>query len=400
MVKKSIVLFGTGLEAEKFYCNYQNQYEIEFAIDNYRNNKKYHKLNVYTLDEVKGFLLNKYIVVASLENRYEEIKQLLKECGLVEFKNFVFVKWFDKKIAMLYGNCHIGAIEKMLNNNQQFTRTYATRFFCLNEGLTNQKYPTLEDVQSADLIICHDVQKGNKLNAPDYEWIKEHSRKDCRVIVIPNIWGINFIWPQVKIDRRTFEELSRENHIKNTAISEIESRSTEEQQRIWRVTGGLIGHHDKFIEDNISLDIDDLIQRVKYENIWGEDVIKELFNNGLLKLKSREEKCDVKISEYIKRNIGNMQLFYDEGHPHENLLREKTRQILKIINIFPDSKSLNVIANIDAEELFVYGCVKKALHMEWEQDYIRVNNSTYTLEGHALNLYEFVYAYKAWMYTK
>lgn len=399
-MKKSIVLFGTGLEAEKFYCNYRNQYEIEFAIDNYRNSKKYHELDVYTLDEIKECLSRKYIVVAAVESRYKEIRQLLKQHGLVEFKNFIFVKWFNRKIVLLYGNCHIGAIEKMLNNNQEFVRTYTTRFFCLNEGLKNQFYPEIEDIQNADIIICHDIQKENKLHAPDVEWIKEQAKEDCKVIVVPNIWGINFIWPQVKIDRKKFEDKSRKKHINIKSINEIESRSNEEKQRIWRVTGGLIGHHDSFIEQNISLDVNEIVLKIRNECIWNEDEIKELFNRGILKLRDREEKCDVKISEYIKSNIGKMQLFYDEGHPHENLLREKTRQILKILKITPNRASLNVIANLDSEELFVYGCVKKALNMNWKQDYIRMNNAIYTLEGHAMSLPDFVYAYKAWMYIE
>lgn len=47
-------------------------------------------------------------------------------------------------------------------------------------------------------------------------------------------------------------------------------------------------------------------------------------------------------------------------------------------------------------EVFIYGCVKKALKLNYEQRYIRLCQNECTLHGHALNLCEYIQEYIAW----
>lgn len=47
-------------------------------------------------------------------------------------------------------------------------------------------------------------------------------------------------------------------------------------------------------------------------------------------------------------------------------------------------------------EMFIYGCVKRALNLRFEQKYIRVGASHYTLQGKPLSLQEWIKDCKKW----
>lgn len=127
-----------------------------------------------------------------------------------------------------------------------------------------------------------------------------------------------------------------------------------------------------------------------------EEYILDHFNKAIEKLKEREKECDVKISDYLEEKNCELQLFYDEGHPHEILLFEIGRRALNILKL-PIQGEEKVMIDLDSVELFVYGCVRKALGMKWEQEYIRCKNPCYTLDGHGITLDEFIDTYKAWI---
>lgn len=67
------------------------------------------------------------------------------------------------------------------------------------------------------------------------------------------------------------------------------------------------------------------------------------FKHGIDILKSKEEVCDVKISDFIINNYKKYNLFTMPNHPTKYVFKEMTKQILKIINNNFDENYINMI---------------------------------------------------------
>lgn len=81
---KKIVLYGTGLEGEKFYSRISNPNGISYCIDK-RNHRYFHNKYVYSLDEKIDELKECYTVIAAAYQTFLEIRDTLIENGLNEF---------------------------------------------------------------------------------------------------------------------------------------------------------------------------------------------------------------------------------------------------------------------------------------------------------------------------
>lgn len=128
--------------------------------------------------------------------------------------------------------------------------------------------------------------------------------------------------------------------------------------------------------------------------------MQKIFEEEMQKLIEREKYCDISISDYIADNFQSKQLFYEPNHPTNELIMEKGRRILKLLNIEID-ESVPIARALDGSELFIYGCVKKALGMTFEQKYVRKTEyQMYTLRGRPMDLEEYVENYIKWACEK
>ncbi len=76
-IDKPIVIYGTGIEAEKFYYRYKEEYEIVFCIDDNRD-KRFHGMPVYPLSKVIDKVEDYFIVVAVGHAEYGKVKRLFQ----------------------------------------------------------------------------------------------------------------------------------------------------------------------------------------------------------------------------------------------------------------------------------------------------------------------------------
>ena len=112
----------------------------------------------------------------------------------------------------------------------------------------------------------------------------------------------------------------------------------------------------------------------------------------------REGLCDISISDYICENYQSIQTFYEPHHPSIDVISEMGRRILNILKMENQVRVPLTIAN-DGGEIPVYGCVRRALKMKYENLYIRNYSHQYTLHGRALSISEYVEEYIAWHYS-
>lgn len=190
-MKKRIAIYGVGLEAEKFYWNNSDKYEIAYAIDR-TPRSCFHGIKVYSVDYVVKNLPRVFIIVTAGRWTYREIRKNLKEFGLVEFKDFIWCEFVNREMVVLYGNCHMIAIEDYLMNNPHFCKKYVVKRFCVTEEL-----PDREELQNCRILISQDVNERNKLGVFSAEEVFGMASESCTKILIPNLYGCNLFFPQM-----------------------------------------------------------------------------------------------------------------------------------------------------------------------------------------------------------
>ena len=130
MVRRCINIFGCGEIAVKFYNNHKEYIQIGYAIS---NNKKE---NIFSPEEGLEYKVKRpeirkehedLIIICS--NDYDNIAEQLMLLGYQPFKDFIDyqladILWSGKKIALLYGICHLRGISECLRQSKDFTEKY------------------------------------------------------------------------------------------------------------------------------------------------------------------------------------------------------------------------------------------------------------------------------------
>ena len=169
---KKIAVYGAGLEGEKFYCRYRDKYDIQYFIDK-NNNRTFHGIQVYSLEQVESRIGEYYIVVALGMHIYPQIKSMLEENGLTEFNDFCQAEFLDRELAILYGNCHMRVFEKYFRRNPCF-------------------------MENCGLLISYDIREENSFGVPSYERLRQKVKSTCRCVKVPNLLcSFNSFFPQI-----------------------------------------------------------------------------------------------------------------------------------------------------------------------------------------------------------
>lgn len=381
---KHVVIYGAGFEAERFLCLKEKELDVEFFIDRIAN-RTFHGKQVFAIEEVQK-LHKKKILVAANEKSYREISSILESKGLVEFYDFISIHYYDKQFAILYGNCHINVIAKYLDQQIEFSKKYFLRVFYVGA----KEVPNENELKHCDVFIGQDIRTNNELGMPDMNSLVKKTR-ECNVITIPNLYGYKFFWPQVTERFDNIDNL----HLGNDRIPEKDLNNLSYAAR--GPVRWMIGWHDKYIERALEkgIDIDEIIDNCLYKDVFQPEEIRSVFLEAINKLIEREKDCDVKISDYILENYRNEELFYDPAHPTNILLKEKTRRILNKLNIY-DIEFDECEMKLDSSEIFIYGCVRKALGLNYNKRYIKHFEKRGTLWGRSISVEEYIRQYKLW----
>lgn len=398
---KDIILYGAGVEGEKFYWAYRGYFRILFCVDRICH-RKFHGIPVFDFNEVFRELQKKknFIVVAAKENAYGEISASLQNIGLKEFKDYVEVGNIERKLAVLYGNCHMGIIKEYLETNPVFVREYKIRYYFLQK----EKIPD-EVLEYCELLIVQDIQEENKYQFLCADQLCNKVNDKCICIKIPNLFGMNIYFPQFKKNRGNYccgmaryEIFQR--HVNQNAVVMYDNKSRGEFADVIRVLDfdGGDENIDRLVLENKS--VKEIADFIENGEVYEDKFILKNLEKEINKLMEREKKCDIEISDYILQNYKTKQLFYEPKHPANVLIIEKGRRILNLLKIEID-ESIPVKNVLDGGELFIYGCVKRALGITFKQKYVKkVNYLRYTLKGRPMDLEEYIENYIKWTCEK
>ncbi len=391
---EKIILYGTGLEGEKFYCKYSCDFHIVYCLDQ-RRRQKFHNKEVFRLEE-KIEEINKYhIMIAAGFPAYKEIRKHLIDIGLKEYRDFTHTYAIGKKIAFIYGNCHMGALSVYLNLNYEFYKQYYLKLY----SITEDGSPTQDELEYCDLLITQDIRKDNNLGkASCQELIAKHTVGTN--IVVPNIYGCNMFFPQINYAFCPFDNTSRiaymDRHLNSEAI-DAESLNEPGKTSAQNFTQMTRGRGDAYIDTKFyeGASIEEIKKDILEKQIWTATEIQSNFDTELNKIKSREKDCDFIISDIIENYYQKRRLFFSPSHPTGFVTQIKGIRILEILGL--ESEKIDFDNGLGADELPIYGCVKRALGLQFEQKILR-KNSQWTLGNQPETLSEYIENYIRWVW--
>ncbi len=381
---ESIILYGAGIYAEKFYAQNKGDVNIEFVID--RSVENFHNIPIYNFEEAKGRLRGKQIIVTMTKSNYISVKKELIQLGLIEFDDFIWVKYFNKKLALLYGNCHMLPIKNYLEMQPEFARIYEIIYYRIGNE-EEEEYPSSKVVDRCDLFVTQDIRENNSRHVPGYKELLKSIRSEIKVIIVPNLYGVNLFFPQFHKNENT--DMTIRKHIENSRCFTGDTRE---------IFNALSYGNDENIERMYleGKSRQEIIDKLCDDSLYDEDRIKDMFIKGINKILDRERECTIQISKWILDNYQEKQLFYEPYHPTNVLLEEMAKQCMHQLNL-EIYDIVRTPGGMDSREVFIYNSVKKALGLRFQQKYIRNYTRYGTLEDEALNLEGYVDYYIKWM---
>lgn len=372
MKKKEVILFGVGMDAEKFYYQNKNNVTVQYCLDNNKDGYDFHGNKVFKPDPDKLIKSKKLIVITTMKY-YETISEQLQSYGLVEFKDYIYYMNYNKKIALIHGNCHGQIVKNLLESSSEFCEEYS--FYPIPLIHLNKKGCIDERIlKRCKLFIHQDIRVDNPYGYQlSDEYILDILPIDCIKITIPNLYGLAYgFFPQT-VDNP--------------------------YNKLGEVADGMFPYGDSIIINamNQGLSIQGIEELVMDPDILSERQVVDKFNEYIEKIKQRENNWDIKILDFILENYKSKKLFYDIGHPTNTIFVEYTKGILHILQKSSDGIYSNDC--LDAHETPVYYSVKKWLNLEWD-DNEGIRKSGYNLSNKRMNIMEYIKQYIYWCYEQ
>lgn len=364
-LENSLILYGCGLEAEKFICrNMDLLSRISFCIDGYRQGT-FHGKCIKKIEEVDS-LFEKKIVVAALPDTYKKLKDILRSHGLSEFKHFVHISYIEKKLIIVNANCHGPGLINYLNMSKSFRKKYVV--YDLPEIHTNIEKEISQDLLDfVDVLITQDVREDNRFSFKlSMNYLKTHVNKECDVIVIPNMVGMGrWIYPQHGDNGKTVRLAKGE----------------------WPLM-----HENLVLEEAVKSGFNRLDEYVKYFNsyTYDEEYLVSLYSHYRETICSREIEWDIKVAEYIEKSFRKMEIFEDRDHPSVEMMKTIGQEVIKRLGlpkiddseydfvtglpipILPSVKEYYGIEIVEQDCLYYYNCNESHLVEQYIKNYLYI----------------------------
>lgn len=397
-----INIYGSKDSAVLFYLRHKN-IQVNKFIDGLLTSESIFNFNFVDhseLYEIKPVLqaeadLKKcYTVVATSEGAYWTVKRVLENMGLKEFENFEYFSTFQKKkIAVVYGNCNAFGVRDLLLTNKAFNDDYGVypvKAICdFDNGNVSLREQLNDQVlDKCDLFLYQDVLDTNRFgrqfaSAP----ILNKLNSACRKICLPNFVKFPiFLFPQTTPDV---------------------------EHRYYNGVQSPFGARDCYLDCFHGVRSEDsLCRMITKEDIIDHQLIWDLFDEFVEKIKRSERTWDISVLDFILSNFRCSQLFYDLYHPSPLLLSFVEKEILKLIDTsgkYSNSVSSTVGGSyvlLDTTELPVYESVRKTLGIQYRTDVLcktmqRNNSIVGQWAGHLFctrTVREYVADYLSWNY--
>lgn len=374
--ENDIIIFGAGLNGVKFA--YQNESRVMHFVD---NKSKLSKIKNWDICRPVRENLNGPIVVAATTQGYVQIAMQLIELGLVEFEDFIFYKWLNKKIAIFHGNCQMEVIKNVLLESRSFNEVFSVYQIPMIH-VNKAKFINEFALKACDLFVHHEISVNNKHSYYlSDEYILQNLNQDADRITVPNLNGLG---------RAFFPSLFRPN-INNRPIGNSDGANQY----------GLFPAADEVILKGIGAgwSVEEIIEHIKSDNVFDKGAIIDNFNEQITYYKGREKAWDIKIIDYILEHYKKEKMFYDLAHPTGIVMNKIISGILDRLGLESADMlcddELSTKYNMQDFETVIYPAVKRALELEYDTEYVRTKSTGKKLKEE-MDIEEYVKEYVWW----
>lgn len=249
----------------------------------------------------------------------------------------------EKRICLIYANCQNALIANYLRSSEFFNQEYIIKRLAVHSLIASEKSISDKILQQTKLFIYQPVKDIHGKRSSNY--LLEKLPPDCQKVSFPSLYFKGY-FPQ---------------YCKNPTNHIIEPR--------YRY--GIIPHGDSNIISMLEQGANEtkIIEKLRDPDFYTSDAIKSNLNETLEVLSQRESQLDVKVSEFIKANYQQYQLFYTQNHPTNILGMHVVNQILQLINLpilgDPLSVKSSLRGVLSNYQIPIYPSVTKHLNLKF-----------------------------------
>ena len=276
----------------------------------------------------------------------------LTESGLEEFTDYIYERYINKKLVVVYGNCHTTVISQYLQACEEFNEDYAVYPIKPIHTISDISYFEEPIFRYCNVFIHQSIQKKNRYGEEySSESIISKLPKACVTISIPNVY---------KLPTCFFPQYTKEQEFKSRSGASVFFRDS--------ILDGLAAKG--FFTRKAAKDY---LQKKHFE----EEKLSYSLEEFFCKVEMRERDWDIKCLDYIKNNYQQTQLFYDPNHPTNDFLFFVVEELLKYMGIKYNKRKLEC-AEVDVlsgYEMPILPEVKKYYGMTFQDhDELRVSS--------------------------
>lgn len=205
---------------------------------------------------------------------------------------------------VFYTNCQYRGLDYFIQKHINNIETTNIENYIL---IKNKNQIPIDILKQADIFIYQPIDKKYGIYSTDTSVennIMSYLSPNCKIISFPYIYNSS-LWvliPPANIDGYIGNYPDIDKYINREPIEKLKSKGYSLNEVIEMYSKGVINFD--------------------YEN---------RFNNSIEILKKKEELCDIKVSEFIEKNIRKHKLFLTQNHPTTCVFIHCVNQILSIL---------------------------------------------------------------------
>lgn len=289
--------------------------------------------------------------------------------GFVEFEDFILERYLEKKIVVIYGNCHTTIIGEYIEKCSSFQERYALYRIDPIQTIDDPSYFERPIFRHCDVFVHQSIRLGNRYG-DEYasERIISRLKKDCEVIAIPNVYHLPIcFFPQYSEAAEFKKRNGATLFFRDAILDACAARGMSIRQAQGDYTNGQ-HYADKDIQSGLQ--------------------------KFLEKVELREQDWDIKCSQFIRENYKHTQLFYDPNHPTNFFLRYIAASLLRLLGIHCSKEELESaeIVALTAYEMPILPEVRRSLGLLFP-DNQELRRDGVKLEKRAMRVFEYVSEY-------
>lgn len=249
-----------------------------------------------------------------------------------------------RKLIGFYGECHIYVYGEILNSISLLKKNYCIVGAKEIEYLARWHHKEINRKEAWDRldVLIYNPGVPNRKDAPTLEQVLKWVPKTCKKIEVTNAVFMGYM-PQHT--ERVFEN------------------------------NGYFAWGDRYLNkllesDNITVE---MLKSLEGGEFISKDRVNKFFEKSLKHMKMYEQKCTIKIADYIEKYGQKRVLYYSVTHPEMEIMREISRRILIELGIDKEDcmrkiYRTNVMFDLHSHGEAVYPSVIKGLGIEMKED--------------------------------